>query len=69
MPIAQAIRFSIGVASSVIVLEHPTQVACPNCGTLLHLVIVGIQNLQMKTSKVPVQQRQLIVPAGSLCAS
>ena len=58
----QSIRFSSGVGSTAIVIEHPKQVACPACGSLLHLAIVGIQNIQMKTAVVPPQKRQLVVP-------
>lgn len=58
----QSIRFSSGVGSTAIVIEHPTQVACPACGSLLHLVVAGIQNIQLKTSVVPPAKRQLVVP-------
>ena len=62
MEIDQQIRFSSGIGSTAIVIEHPKQVACPTCGSLLHLVITGIQNVQMKTAVVPPQKRQLVVP-------
>jgi hypothetical protein len=55
----------------VIVLEHPKHVTCLRCGATLHLVIVGVENLQMKTAEVPeAQRRKLIeVPASRLAAS
>ena len=58
----QSIRFSPGVGSTAIVIEHPAQVACPACGSLLHIVIAGFQNLQLKTAVVPPAKRQLVVP-------
>ena len=57
-------RMSAGVASTALVFEHPRQVACPTCGNILHLVIVGVQNLQMKTAQVPPAKRQLVVPVN-----
>lgn len=62
MGLGQA-RFSNGVGSSVIVIEHPNQSICPTCGAVLYLVIGGIQNFQIKTAKVPPSQQPLIVPA------
>ena len=56
------IRFSQGIGSTAIVIEHPEQIQCPACGAILHLVINGIQNIQMKTAAVPAQKRQLVVP-------
>jgi len=57
-------RSSSGLASTTLVFEHPKQVACATCGTTLHLVIVGVQNLQMKTAQVPPAKRQLVVPVN-----
>jgi len=62
MEIDPQIRFSAGIGSTAIVIEHPRQVACPACGCLLHLVVTGFQNLQLKTAVVPPQKRQLVVP-------
>lgn len=58
----QSIRFSPGLGSTAIIIEHPKQVACPACGSLLHIVVVGVQNLQLKTAVVPPAKRQLVVP-------
>ncbi len=62
MDLDPQIRFSAGIGSTAIVIEHPRQVACPACGCLLHLVVTGFQNLQLKTAVVPPQKRQLVVP-------
>ena len=61
MAIDTPIRFSNGPGSTVIVFEHPMKVVCPTCGSLLHLAITGIENIQMKTVKVPPAE-QLLAP-------
>ena len=58
----QSIRFSPGMGSTAIVVEHPMQASCPACGTLLHMFVAGVQNLQLKTAVVPPAKRQLVVP-------
>ncbi len=58
-----AIRFSSGVASTVIAIEHPTLATCPACGTVLRLEIVGIAQVNMRTVQVPAAKRPLVVPA------
>ena len=64
MEVDPQIRFSAGANSTAIVIEHPKQSTCPTCGTVLHLVIAGIQNIQMKTAKVPPAKRPLVIPAS-----
>lgn len=66
MEVDPAIRFSNGPASTVIVIEHPKQSVCPVCGTTLHLLIVGFQNVQMKTAAVPPSKRQLVIPVDQV---
>jgi hypothetical protein len=60
----ESLRVSSGLASTALVFEHPKQVACATCGSLLHLVIVGVENVKMKTVQVPPAQRQLVVPVN-----
>jgi hypothetical protein len=66
MVVAEPIRFSNGVSSTAIVIEHPKQVTCLHCGATLRLVIVGIENIQMKTAKMPSEQPSLVVPASRI---
>ena len=61
-----SVRFSNGIGSTVVVMEHPKQAVCPTCGTALHLVIAGFAGIQMKTARVPPSKRQLVVPAGPI---
>jgi hypothetical protein len=60
------VRFSSGIASTAVVFEHPRQVACPTCGTVLFLTIIGISQFQMKTAQVPRQSQSMIIPAKVL---
>ena len=62
MELDQQIRSPSGIGSTAILIEHPKQVACPACGSLLHLVVAGVQNIQLKTAVVPPQKRQLVAP-------
>jgi len=57
-------RLSAGYASTVAVFEHAEQVTCPTCGTALHLTIIGLPQVQMKTARVPLERRkQVVIPA------
>jgi hypothetical protein len=60
MEIDTPVRFSSGVASSVIVFDHPKQVTCPACGSALHLTVIGISQFQMRTVKIPEHKRQIV---------
>lgn len=58
-------RFSNGIHSTVITFEHPSPVTCPACGAEVHLEIVGIQQIQMRTQRMPGSQR-VVVPQPNL---
>lgn len=38
---------------SMVILQHPEHVVCPNCGTLLAPAIAGVGNLKLIASPVP----------------
>ena len=60
-------RFASGYLNTVVIFDHPKRTTCLACGAELHLSVIGLPQVQVRTVPAPAQNpadRQLVVIPG-----